>query len=194
MAMLRAAVLLALLSTACSQEVRRCHDCFTSTPHSACHVRPAQETVGTKTDCLRGTKRCVTERQQDSEGNMISLRRRCANKRESRFSYNRCEERKDGTTSCLSYCHGALCNTGPGRLYTATRYFNYGSPDYADYSFDPDQAVLDPGYNAEARHQAHVQDQQGQYGLGNNSAARSGVGLGLVVGVMMVRVAGGDVY
>ena len=71
-----------------SPDVPRCYDCFTSTASSACHVRPANEPNG-KAVCPRGTKRCVTERHQTNDGNLISLRRRCATELESRFSYNR---------------------------------------------------------------------------------------------------------
>ncbi|XP_043202877.1 uncharacterized protein LOC122370950 [Amphibalanus amphitrite] len=178
----RVVLVLALVAVAAaSPDVARCYDCFTSTASSACHVRPQNEPNG-KAVCPRGTKRCVTERHQTSDGNLISLRRRCATVLESRFSYNRCDAQPDGTSRCLSYCRDPSCNRGTGRLYPSTRFWNHDGPDYADYVFDPEQAVLDPAYGGEARHSKHIQDDQ-MLGLGGGAG-----GVAVSLGVMMASL------
>ncbi|XP_037073840.1 uncharacterized protein LOC119095044 [Pollicipes pollicipes] len=145
---------LLLCAAASTKDVSRCYDCFTTAQRSSCHVQPKLELAGIA-GCRRGTSRCVTERHQAKDGSIISLRRRCATWLESRFSYNRCDDQTDGSSRCLSYCRGELCNSGTGRLYTATRYWNYDSPDYADYVFDPEEAVLDPDYGGDPLHERH---------------------------------------
>ena len=53
----------------------------------------------------------------------------------------RCERTPSGTR-CLTLCYGNFCNFGTGQLFQEGHQWDYDDPEYADYIYDPEKAVL----------------------------------------------------
>ncbi|XP_037093943.1 uncharacterized protein LOC119113872 [Pollicipes pollicipes] len=182
-------LLVALCASGAAERLPTCHSCLTSAAGSACHMRPVRKPEMTSS-CSSRTDHCVTDRLQDADGSLVSIERRCSTREETKMAHNRCEETDDGYLRCFTFCYGDFCNRGTGRLYQSTRFWHYDEPQYSDYVYDPEEAVLDRRRKLSTSGAFAARPELAGALVGNGGAGRAGgAASGLVCTLSGVAVA-----
>ncbi|KAF0288061.1 hypothetical protein FJT64_013543 [Amphibalanus amphitrite] len=133
-------VTLVILGSTAAETVQKCYSCSSRTPNSRCHMKPLRKPE-MSVRCDEPTAHCVTERLQTEEGTFIAIERRCSSREETKQAHNRCERSPFGIR-CLTICYGSFCNFGTGQLFEENHPWDYDDPEYSDYIYDPEEAVL----------------------------------------------------